>query len=504
MEALLKMEDVTKIYGGVTALNHVSLDLMPGEILALVGENGAGKSTLIKSLSGAVIPDAGTITMEGKTYQELNPTLSKEIGIAVVYQELTLCKGLTVYENIYLGSFAKKAGFVNKKEMIQGAQALLDELNIPVDAWQMVSNLSVAYMQLIEIAKAVSRNSKVLILDEPTASLTNAETDILFTLIRKLKEKGTSIIYISHRLSEVFALGDRVVIMRDGHKISTHRVADITEQELIQGMIGRELTKTFPTRDFEVGEVVFKVENLTNAKVSDVSFELHRGEVLGLGGLVGAGRTEIVRTIFGADPKYDGKIYLNGEEINPKNPRQAVQMGISMVPEDRKAHGVILDLPIMNNICLSIYNKISRGFFVQEKKEEEIGDEQQMREIERIMLLKVIDRKWTDHIDDMDRLKQGIGLQSLGQRDPVVEYKFAGYDMFNAMTASIQEDTVKLIMRVKVEQKVEREEVNKVTGTNKDDTVAKGPVKKAKKIGRNDPCPCGSGKKYKNCCGRDQ
>ena len=374
MEALLKMEDVTKIYGGVTALNHVSLDLMPGEILALVGENGAGKSTLIKSLSGAVIPDAGTITMEGKTYQELNPTLSKEIGIAVVYQELTLCKGLTVYENIYLGSFAKKAGFVNKKEMIQGAQALLDELNIPVDAWQMVSNLSVAYMQLIEIAKAVSRNPKVLILDEPTASLTNAETDILFTLIRKLKEKGTSIIYISHRLSEVFALGDRVVIMRDGHKISTHRVADITEQELIQGMIGRELTKTFPTRDFEVGEVVFKVENLTNAKVSDVSFELHRGEVLGLGGLVGAGRTEIVRTIFGADPKYDGKIYLNGEEINPKNPRQAVQMGISMVPEDRKAHGVILDLPIMNNICLSIYNKISRGFFVQEKKEEEIVD----------------------------------------------------------------------------------------------------------------------------------
>lgn len=371
MKPILTIRDLSKIYGGVTALNHVSLNLMPGEVLALVGENGAGKSTLIKSLSGAVTPDAGTITMEGKEYSSLTPSLSKELGIAVVYQELTLCKGLPVYENIYLGEFKEKAGFVNAKAMIQGAQELLDELNIHVDAKQLVSSLSVAYMQLIEIAKAVSRNSKVLILDEPTASLTEAETEILFKLIKKLRDKGTAIIYISHRLSEVFELGDRVTILRDGTVISTHKISEITEDEMIQGMIGRDLKKTFPARDFEPGEVVLHVENLCNTKVENISFDLRRGEVLGFGGLVGAGRTELVRSIFAADPKLSGRVYLEGKEINPKNPREAVRLGISMVPEDRKSHGVILGLPIANNICLSIYERISRFFFVKEKEEKE-------------------------------------------------------------------------------------------------------------------------------------
>lgn len=371
MKPILRISDLTKIYGGVTALNHVSLDLMPGEVLALVGENGAGKSTLIKSLSGAVTPDAGIISIDGKEYESLTPGLSKELGISVVYQELTLCKGLPVYENIYLGDFKGKAGVVDAKAMISGTQELLDELNIRVDAKQLVSSLSVAYMQLIEIAKAVSRNAKILILDEPTASLTDAEIELLFHLIRKLKSKGTAIIYISHRLSEVFELGDRVTILRDGNVISTHNVADITENEMIQGMIGRDLKKEFPGRDFEPGEVVLRVENLSNAKVDDISFELRRGEVLGFGGLVGAGRTELVRSIFAADPIFSGKIYFRDKEINPKNPREALKLGIAMVPEDRKSHGVILALPITNNICLSIYEKISKFLFVKEKDEKD-------------------------------------------------------------------------------------------------------------------------------------
>ena len=376
MEPLLRMNHITKIYGGVTALNDVSLELMPGEVLAIVGENGAGKSTLIKSLSGAVIPDAGTIEIGGNSYPQLTPSLSRQLGISVVYQELTLCAGLKVYENIYLGAFKGKAGFVDSKAMIQGAQQLMNELNIRVDVRQQVSSLSVAYMQLVEIAKAVSRDAKVLVLDEPTASLTGAETSILFDLVRRLRESGTSIIYISHRMQEIFDIGDRVAVMRDGNMIAIHKVSEVTEDQLIEGMIGRELSKTFPSRDFEVGdEVVLRVEGLCNSKVQDISFELHRGEVLGLGGLVGAGRTEAVRSIFGADPKTAGKIYLEGKEIDPRSPLQAVRCGITMVPEDRKSHGVILGLPISNNICLAVYKKISKLLMVNTKKETRTVDD---------------------------------------------------------------------------------------------------------------------------------
>ncbi|WP_341479885.1 sugar ABC transporter ATP-binding protein [Anaerofilum hominis] len=375
MEPLLKINNVTKIYGGVTALDHVSLELMPGEVLALVGENGAGKSTLIKSLSGAVIPDAGTIEVGGKSFESLDPVLSKQLGISVVYQELTLCPGLKVFENIYLGAFKGKAGFVDNKAMIRGAQELMERLNIKIDVRQQVSSLSVAYMQLVEIAKAASREAKVLILDEPTASLTEAETELLFKLIRTVKAHGTAIIYISHRMQEVFDIGDRVAVMRDGHMIGVHQVAEINEKQLVAEMIGRELTKDFPARNFEVGEeIVLKVENLSNARVKNVSFELHRGEVLGLGGLVGAGRTEAVRSIFGADPRTGGKIYLEGREIDPRSPREAVRYGIAMVPEDRKLHGCILGLPIANNVCMSIYSKISRFLLVNTRAERETVD----------------------------------------------------------------------------------------------------------------------------------
>lgn len=382
MENILTIKDMTKIYGGVTALNHVNFHLNKGEILALVGENGAGKSTLMKTLSGAVIPDKGTIEIGGKTFTELTPAMSRELGIAIVYQELNLCPALKVYENIFLGSFIGKGGFVNKKEMRKQAEELLRENHIDIDIDAQVSSLTVAQMQLVEIVKAVSSDVKILILDEPTGTLTSKETELLFDLMRRLKQKGTSMIYISHRLHEVFEISDRVTILRDGNTISSHITKEIDEETLVQGMIGRELTKSYPERTHAIGETILRVEDLSGEKAAHVSFELHRGEVLGIGGLVGAGRTEMVRTLFGADMRLGGKIYLDGKEIAPRSPREGVREGISLVPEDRKGQGVVLGLPILNNICLSIYKKISKGPFVNRKKERNIAK----REIEDLQI----------------------------------------------------------------------------------------------------------------------
>lgn len=373
MENILTMKNITKIYGGVTALNHVNLELRKGEILGLVGENGAGKSTLIKTLSGAVVPDAGTIFFEGTEYTKLSPVQSKELGIAIVYQELNLCPSLTVYENIFLGSFRGKAGFVNNKEMRKEAEKLLLENEIPINPEMQVSNLTVAQMQMLEIAKSVSSEVKVLILDEPTGTLTAKETENLFRLMKRLKEKGTSMIYISHHLNEIFKIADRVTIMRDGNVIETHDVDQISEELLIQGMIGRKLSNSYPVRKSTIGKTILKVDDLSGTKAKHVSFELHKGEVLGIGGLVGAGRTELMKTIFAADPVLGGRIFLDGKEIKPSNPLEAVKEGISMVPEDRKGQGVILGLPLLNNICMSIYKRISHGLFVNQKKEKEVA-----------------------------------------------------------------------------------------------------------------------------------
>lgn len=373
MENILTIKDMTKIYGGVTALNHVNFHLNKGEILALVGENGAGKSTLMKTLSGAVVPDKGTIEIGGKTFTELTPAMSKELGIAIVYQELNLCPALKVYENIFLGSFIGKGGFVNKREMRKQAAELLKENHIDIDIDAQVQTLTVAQMQLVEIVKAVSSDVKILILDEPTGTLTSTETKILFDLMRRLKEKGTSMIYISHRLNEIFEISDRVTILRDGNTIASYITKEIDEETLVQGMIGRELTKSYPERTHAIGETILKVEDLSGEKAVHVSFELHRGEVLGIGGLVGAGRTEMVRTLFGADVRLGGKIYLDGREIDPRSPLEGVREGIALVPEDRKGQGVVLGLPILNNICLSVYKKISKGPFVNRKKEKSIA-----------------------------------------------------------------------------------------------------------------------------------
>ena len=371
MDSLLVMKGITKIYGGVTALDHVDFTLNEGEIVALVGENGAGKSTLVKTLSGAVIPDAGTITVGGREYKELSPSLSKSLGISIVYQELNLCDGLRVYENIYLGSFIGKAGFVDKKAMRQSAEKLLKENGLEIDANAKVGDLTVAQCQLVEIAKAISADTKILVLDEPTGTLTTKETEVLFALMNRLRAKGTAIIYISHRMHEIFEMADRVSIMRDGCMIATHNIEELTEEILVQGMIGRELKKEYPERTKKPGDVLLKVEHLTGERAKDISFELHKGEVLGIGGLVGAGRTEMVRNLFGADPMISGQITLDGKKIHPKSPLEGVKEGISFVPEDRKGQGVVLGLPIMNNINLSIYKRDAAGCFVNSKKEKE-------------------------------------------------------------------------------------------------------------------------------------
>jgi ribose transport system ATP-binding protein len=355
------MQNITKIYPGVTALDDVSVDFEKGEIHALMGENGAGKSTLIKTLSGAVMPDSGRICLDGKSYTEILPDQAHSLGIGVIYQEFNLMPALSVAENIFMDKLVGRPYWLDLKAMEKETEKLFKKMQMNINPKTLIQNLSMAEMQLVEIAKALSRQVKILIMDEPTAPLTTNEVEILFSIIKKLKENdGVTIIYISHRISEVFDLADRVTIMRDGRKIATHSIKEITQDLLIKEMVGRELGDAFPKANKRIGEVVLKVDKLSGNGVEDVSFELHRGEVLGIAGLVGAGRTEIMRVLFGAEKPDSGGIILNGQPLMPKNPRQMINKGIALIPEDRKLQGVILELPIFQNISLPNIKKITR------------------------------------------------------------------------------------------------------------------------------------------------
>ena len=372
---ILSVKNIVKTYPGVIAINDVSFDVEEGEIHALIGENGAGKSTLIKVLSGAIVPDSGTIELEGKQYNQMTPKLAKDLGIEVIYQEFTLVPGISAAENVFLGDKTKPGAFCDVKDREARAKKIFDDLRVDIDVSRQVKTMSPAHQQLVEIAKAVSRNVKILIMDEPTAPLTVSEVETLFRIVRELKAKGVTIIFISHRLEELFELADRVTVMRDGCYVGTENIKDIDRQKLITMMAGRELKESYPSRISQIGEEALREEHLTGNGDHDISFTLHRGEILGFAGLVGAGRTELMRVIYGADPIESGKIFVNGKETNIRTCQQAIRHGIGYIPEDRKAHGAFLRMSIKWNVVVNNLRGISKGPFVDEKLENRIAED---------------------------------------------------------------------------------------------------------------------------------
>ena len=373
---VLELEHIRKEYPGVVALKDVSLNLKKGEILALIGENGAGKSTLIKTCSGAVIPTSGKIHVNGKTFDRMTPQLASENGIAIIYQEFNNVGELSAAENLFLGHPIRKGVMIDRAAMIREARKAFEQLGIDIDPNALVKNLTVGYQQMIEIAKAIQQNAKILIMDEPSAPLTSREVQNMFKVVRLLQSEGVAIIYISHRLEEIFELSDRIEVIRDGEYIDTLITKQATEDQLIKLMVGREMTQKFPERpDYtDMKSTVLELKNVYGNGDKDISLKLHKGEVLGLGGLVGAGRTEIAEVIFGVKPKEKGQIILNGKEINPKSPREAIDLGIALVPEDRKRHGALLGTSIKHNINMPIYERISKASVIDEKKENEIAE----------------------------------------------------------------------------------------------------------------------------------
>ena len=372
-QPILSLKDIRKVYPGVIALNNVSIDFYPGEVHALIGENGAGKSTFIKTITGAHAPDGGSITVDGETYSAMTPPLARKHGIECIYQEFNLIDVLSAAENICYGE--RYGMLVNQKKMRSIAQEIFDDFGVDIDPGTLVRDLTPGHMQIVEIAKAVSKNARILILDEPTAPLSVAEVEILFRIVRRLRDQGVAIIFISHRLDEVFELTDRVSILRDGEYITTLNTAKTNRAELIRYMVGREMTQTFPPRHAQIGEVALELRNLTGNGVKNISFQAHKGEVLGISGLVGAGRTEIMKVVFGAEKKQWGQVFVHGQPAEIRSPKDAMhKYGIGMIPEDRKREGCFLGETISWNLVYNVVEKISRFGVVDRKREAEIAD----------------------------------------------------------------------------------------------------------------------------------
>ena len=362
-DTILKIEGVTKVYPGVCALNDVSFEVKKGQVHALMGENGAGKSTLIKVISGAIHPEKGSIWIDGKSYEHLTPARAMELGIGVIYQEFNNVPSLSVTQNVFLGKRVGGRFMFDLKEMRRRTKEIFESLgvSIPVDA--MVGNLSVAQQQIVEIARALSQNIKVLIMDEPSATLAIAEVRRLFDIILKLKKQGVTTIYISHRMEEVFELADSITILRDGCHVKTCPMEGMTRKEIIRAMVGRELVEDYPSRSTQIGPPVLEVEHLTGNGDTDISLTLHKGEVLGLAGLVGAGRTELAKVIYGVTHKESGTIKLKGEPVDFRAPRDALNAGVGYISENRKTEGVFLDFPISWNITISALRRYSKLSF---------------------------------------------------------------------------------------------------------------------------------------------
>lgn len=354
-EYILEVKGITKYFPGVRALNNVHFNLKSAEIHALVGENGAGKSTFIKILTGVLQPDSGEIILNGEHIIISNPLIAKEHGIAAIYQQATSYPDLTVTENIFMNHeiINPKTKKLLWKEMRQKAKELLESFGSDIDPNARMGDLSVAQQQLVEIAKALSVNAKILIMDEPTAALTIRESEELFKITKDLRKKGTSVIFISHRFEDIYNIADRVTVFRDGEYINTWGISEITNDELIKAMVGREVKQLFPKKEVQIGEEIFRVDGLTKEGLfKNISFSLHRGEILGFFGLVGAGRSELFQTIFGIMQPDKGKIFLENKQLEIKDPKNAIDLGIGYLPEDRQTQGLILQFSIAQNISL--------------------------------------------------------------------------------------------------------------------------------------------------------
>ena len=377
-DVILTMKGIDKSFPGVHALDHVDLEVRKGEVHALMGENGAGKSTLMKVLTGIYHKDAGTITYEGKEVEFTNPREAQDAGIVIVHQELNMMGHLTVAQNIFIGREYMNGKLIDDKKMNEEAKKLFAQLGINIDPKETMSRLTVGKQQMCEIAKAISHDAKVIIFDEPSAALTEAEIEELFKIIRDLRDKQMGIVYISHRMDEIKVITDRVTVMRDGGYVGTLITKDSTKDDIINMMVGRVIYED-PKTESQVAPdapVVLKVEHLNAGRmVKDVSFELHKGEILGFSGLMGAGRTETARALFGADPKDSGDIYVNGQKVDIKTPQDAVKCGIGYLSEDRKRFGIVVDKTVAENSTMATMENFMKGIFIDKKKEKDVAQE---------------------------------------------------------------------------------------------------------------------------------
>jgi ribose transport system ATP-binding protein len=364
-DPILSVKNITKTYPGVVALNNVSMTFEKGEVHALLGENGAGKSTLIKVIAGAIEPDSGQVVFDGHEYKKMSPSSARECGIAVIYQEFSLVESLSVAQNVFLGEH--DGALINYGDLKRRAAQIFAEMNVRIDPSAQVMRLSPAQKQLVEIAKAISRNARLLIMDEPSAPLSASEVETMFEIVGRLKSKGVTIIYISHRIEELFRISDRVTVMRDGRYVDTLVTKQTNRRELINLMVGRELKEYYPRRTGTAGEVALEVKNISGLGDRDISFSVRKGEILGVAGLVGSGRTELASIIYGAMPKEGGETWINGRKREIHAPDQAIAYGIGLIPEDRKHHGCIINASVHFNISLSTFNKNARFLVVNSK-----------------------------------------------------------------------------------------------------------------------------------------
>jgi len=364
------VKDATKSFPGVLALNHVSLDVKSGSVLALVGENGAGKSTLMKILSGVYQMETGEIFIDGEKVNISSPLASQHLGISIIYQELNSLLNMNIAENVFIGRETRKKGLIDKELMHEKTKILLQKVGLDIDTWTRVGTLSTAQKQMVEVAKALSFNARLIIMDEPTSSLTDTETHTLFKIIRNLKEHGVAIIFITHRLKEIFEIADDVAVMRDGEMVITLQASQTNENEIISNMVGRDIKNIFAKETADIMDVLLEVKNLSTKNfLHDINFHVRKGEILGFAGLVGAGRSEVMRAVFGIDKRETGEIYINGQMVKINNTVDAIRHGMGFVPEDRKEQALILNMNITQNISLAALEDFRRYGFIDQKKE---------------------------------------------------------------------------------------------------------------------------------------